>query len=201
LCAASASIIVSVGTRLQCPPVYGLLSSMAVLMSSISDSNRHLELLDEQPVGERDRGLRGERLGEALVLLAELDHLPDAGSVAFSSCSTPMMSPSWSFIGTVRNDGRAVAGALVEVARAREVEALLGVGVGDVDGLVGERGVGRDHRVVGLAVGPVQRDRGRTAPALPELPAHGDRQAVGAHDLELQLAAHQAVERARRRRA
>ncbi len=30
--------------------------------------------------------------------------LPLAGSVAFSSCSTPMMSPSWSFIGTVRNE-------------------------------------------------------------------------------------------------
>ena len=30
--------------------------------------------------------------------------LPLAGSVALSSCSTPMMSPSWFFIGTVRNE-------------------------------------------------------------------------------------------------
>ena len=68
---ASASIIVSVGTRSQWPPVYGRLVVDRGVDELDERLEQLLELVDQQPVGERDRRLRGERLGQALVGLGE----------------------------------------------------------------------------------------------------------------------------------
>src|SRR6185312_1826383 len=89
----------------------------------------------------------------------------------------------------------AVAGLLVEGARAAEVEAFGRVGVGDVHRLAGEGRVGRDHPVVGLAV-LVELDRVERHRV-----AGGAAQVVlerrGAHDLEAQsLVVGEAIERA-----
>jgi hypothetical protein len=103
-CAASASIIVSTGTRLQWPPVYGLLSSIAVLMSSISDSksisscwmrSRFVSAIAAWEAS--DSASRWSSSSKAVTP-------PVSGSLELRSCSTPMISPSWFFIGTVRNE-------------------------------------------------------------------------------------------------
>ena len=154
-----------------------------------------LQLLDQQAVGERDRRLRGERLGEALVFLPER-HDPPRGGVGGVEQLQHADDVALVVLHRHREErGRPVAGALVEVARAGEIEPFLGVGVGHVHGLVRERRVRRDHRVVRLAVAVVQRD-GVERHGVAGAAAHRDGQAVGAHDLELQLVAHQPVERA-----
>jgi hypothetical protein len=65
---------------------------------------QHLELADQLPVGQRDGGLRGERFGEALVGFGKRHDDLVGRHVALISCRTPMISPSWLRIGTVRKD-------------------------------------------------------------------------------------------------
>ncbi len=94
----------STGTRLQWPPVYGLFSSIAVLMSSIRLSKStsscwiRSRLVSAMAACEASDSAR--RWSSSLNVVT----WPVPGSVAFRSCSTPMISPSWFFIGTVRNE-------------------------------------------------------------------------------------------------
>ncbi len=79
----------------------------------------------------------------------------------------------------------AVAGLLVEIARAGEIESFGGVGIRDVDRLAGQRGVSGHHAVVRLAVLAHQVDRverHRRAGGAAEVV----RKRGGAHDLEAQ---------------
>jgi hypothetical protein len=145
-----------------------------------------LELDDERPVGEGNRRLRRERFGEPLVrgrerhdlagdkvmAVDELQHADDLALVILHRHREERF--------------RAVTRLLVEAAGAREVEALLGVGVGDVHRRAVDRGVCGDHRVVRLAV-PVELDR-KERDRVAGRAAERDVQRAGAYDLEVELA-------------
>ena len=154
-----------------------------------------LELVDQHPVGERDRRLRGERFRQALVGRGKRH---DRAAARVLRIDQLQHADRFAFVVAHRHREkrlRAVAGLGVEGAGAREIEALGGVGVGDVDRLAGERGVRRHHAVVRSAV-LVELDRverHRVAGGAAEVVLEG----AGAHDLEAQaLLLGDAVERA-----
>ncbi len=156
-----------------------------------------LELDDELPVGERNGRLRGERLGEALVGLAERDN--DARSAVLG---VDELEDADDLVLVVlhrhREEGlRMIAHMAVEGLGTGEVEALLLVGVGDGDRAIPQHGVGDDHRGVFASAGIAKLD-GRIGDLHAGGAAHGDAQRIGADDLEGQrvLAGGAAVKRA-----
>jgi hypothetical protein len=96
--------MVITGTRRQCPPVCGDLSSIALAIRRIKDwSNSSRPSISRLRV----RATAACEAREAARLSAVGENActrPVAGSMALSSCSTPMIFASWSCIGTARND-------------------------------------------------------------------------------------------------
>ena len=80
---------------------------------------------------------------------------------------------------------RTIARALVKGARARKVESLLGIGVGNVHRTVVQGRMRRHQCIVGRTVGMAQRQV-RQGDALPCGASLANAQGIGAHDLEMQ---------------
>ena len=143
--------------------------------------------VDQPAPRQRRRALAGEAFDQTLVGIGEgadgagsvvrVDELHHADDDAFVIAQRH---------GEERH--RAVAGALVESARAGKVEAIGVVGVADVGGGAGEHAVRDDGIVVGRAVVAHQRHRreGRRQPARPAI---GQVERARAHHGEAQGAA------------
>ena len=116
-----------------------------------------LQLQNKLAIGDSDRSLGGQRLGQALVgegkrhdravsLVFAIDELQDTDDlplvILHRHCQEGL-GP--------------VSGLLVDVARAGEIEALLDIGVGNIHRFPVQSGVSRNHGVIWLpfAVGEV----------------------------------------------
>ncbi len=143
------------------------------------------ELEDEQPVGQGHGGLRGERLGKALVGLGERHDAPGAGLLGVDQLQHADDLALVALQGHGQEGLRAVARAAVERLGPGKIEALLAVRVGDVDRAVLQHRVGGHHGGV-LAALRVAQEHGLERDLRAGRAAHGDTQRVGADDLELQ---------------
>ena len=99
---ASASIIVSVGTRWQWPPVYGDFSSIALLISVMKDSNSASSWLTSWRLVSAMAACEARDSASWRSEPEKIPTAPVTGCTALISCSTPITAPSWFIIGTVR---------------------------------------------------------------------------------------------------
>jgi hypothetical protein len=164
--------------------VYGLFASIADAISWMKLSSSFFCACEQQLVVERDPGLRGERLDDALALRAERDH----GAVRVARIDQLQHADHAVLVVDHRAGEerlRPVAAALGRISSCLRNRSLARRSVGDVDGLAGVRGEGRHVALVRLTVDEDrdrrQRDRHAGRAALREV------QRVVAQDLELEL--------------
>ena len=147
-----------------------------------------LKLMHQLAVAQRNRRLRGERLSEALVRLGELDDAPRFGMERIDQ-----LQHANDFVLVVfHRHGQkrlgTIAGTLIEMPRPGKIKAFGNVGVSDVDGVAGQRGIGRHHAVVGCVVFLVQGQVGKLAGGwLAARTAKRQVQRIGTNDLEMQM--------------
>ena len=146
-----------------------------------------LQLIDQQAIGQRHRGLRGERLDQALVGLGKhlrrsivrvegVDQLQDADDLVLVVLHRHRQERA-----------RTVAGHFVELARTGKIEALRRVGIGDIHRFRFENGVGGNERRIGRAIIAKQRQITKsTACRLAASAPQRQTERVRAHDLEVQ---------------
>ena len=148
------------------------------------------QLRHQLPVAQGHRGLGGERFGQPLVGRRK-GHDLAAGCV--DGIDQLQHPDHFAFVVLHRHGqegARTIAGAGIELAGAGKVEALRGVGVGNVDRIAGDGGVGGDHAIVGAAIGTIERQvRKQPGGGLGTGTAKGDVQRIGADDFEMQCTA------------
>jgi hypothetical protein len=142
------------------------------------------QVVDQQAVGERDRRLGCERFSQVLVGVGECDHFAAPRVLGIDQLQHADDLPFMILHRHGEERPGAIAGLLVKILCTCEVEALLGVGVGDVDRPVMVHRVGGHHgvdRLAGLVEEIDRVERNLDAGGAP----HRDAERVVADDLEL----------------